>query len=32
MEGGALVPVSRRMYNEVNDRFIRAFVGPGLTE
>lgn len=26
MDNGALVPVSRRMYNEVNDRFIRAFI------
>ncbi len=26
MDGGALVPVSRRLYNEVNDRFIRTFM------
>lgn len=26
MDSGALVPVSRRLYNQVNDRFIRAFV------
>lgn len=25
MDNGVLVPVSRRMYNEVNDRFIRTF-------
>ena len=26
MDSGALVPVSRRLYNQVNDRFIRTFV------
>ena len=26
MDNGALVPVSRRLYHEINDKFIRAFV------
>lgn len=28
MDNGAVVPVSRRLYHEINDKFIRAFVEP----